>query len=530
LQVAAIETAVTEATMKTSTATIITGTAALLVSFSACGGGISLGSNDDQGPDDAGGAGHIGVAPGSGGDGSGTPTVDASISRSRPDASGSIDDASGSSDDSDGSTDGSGNPEGASGMGPGFAVHSSCGYTQVDPHNCGVCGHDCAGGACQAGVCVPLPPGVLASGVVAPTSVAVDASNVYWISEGEHSDGDGGVAGLVQVLKCAKTGCNNSPTLLASGQWDSVSIMTLFGASNDSKDTLHGLTVDGTNVYWATETALFACAIDGCNNSPTVLFTADTTIAAPPSVISVSAGTVYSVNEYGVFGCPASGCLGDGGGSSPPSDLLWNGQAQGVVIDSTSAYWNSNGSLLSCALGGCNRAPTLLMEPNALLQNESIGQIAEDDTYLYYTIGAPTSFQLGNGPGYVVTQSSSLALGPVFSCSKQGSASGATDLVGIGSTTERANPMGLATDGTNVYFTELGDGVAANATDVGRVGKCSVNGCTDSGTTIADHLENPRGIAIDDTNVYWADSGSGILDSNASLLLSVDGRIMTSAK
>jgi hypothetical protein len=522
LQVAAIETAVTEATMKTSTAAI-TGTAALLVSFSACGGGITLGSNDVP-LDDAGSPGHIGVTPGSSGDGSGQPTVDASMSRSKLDASGSIDDASGSSDDasgssanSDGSADGSG--EGAVGTGPGFAVHSSCGYTQVDPHNCGACGHDCAGGACQAGVCVPLPPGVLASGVIAPTSVAVDATNVYWISEGEHSDGDGGVTGLVEVLECAKTGCNNSPTLLASGQWDYFS----------AKDTLHGLASDGTNVYWATETALFACAVDGCNNSPTLLFNANTAVSAPPSVISVSAGTVYSANEWGVFGCPSSGCDGDGGGSSPPSDLLWNGSAQGVVIDSTSAYWNSNGALMSCALSGCNRAPTLLMEPSAVLQ-EPIGQIAEDDTYLYYTLGAPTLFQLGNGPGYVVAPSSGFVYGNVFSCSKQGSASGGTDLVGFEGTNALYNPLGLASDGTNVYFTELGDGVSANATDVGRVGKCSVNGCTDNGTTIADHLENPRGVAIDDTNVYWADSGSGILDSNASLLLSVDGRIMTSAK
>jgi hypothetical protein len=97
-------------------------------------------------------------------------------------------------------------------------------------------------------------------------------------------------------------------------------------------------------------------------------------------------------------------------------------------------------------------------------------------------------------------------------------------------TTELANPMGLATDGTNVYFTELGDGVSASATDVGRVAKCSVTGCTEGATAIADHLENPRGIAVDATNVYWADFGSGILDSNAQLLLSVDGRIMTSTK
>jgi hypothetical protein len=284
-------------------------------------------------------------------------------------------------------------------------------------------------------------------------------------------------------------------------------------------------------VYWATETALFACAIDGCNNSPTLLFDENTPVSAPPSVISVSAGTVYAADEYGVFGCAEGGCIEDGGVASPPSGLLWAGPVQGVVVDSTNAYWNSQGDLMSCALAGCNGAPTLLQEAFGAITGSTSGQIAEDDTYLYFVLGVPTSFQTGNGPGYIGTQTgasaSSVVFGNVFSCSKQGKESGGTNLV---EGAELANPLGLATDGTNVYFTELGNGLAANATDVGRVGKCSVNGCTGNGTTIADHLESPRGIAIDDTNVYWADSGSGILDSNASLLLSVDGRIMTSAK
>jgi hypothetical protein len=99
--------------------------------------------------------------------------------------------------------------------------------------------------------------------------------------------------------------------------------------------------------------------------------------------------------------------------------------------------------------------------------------------------------------------------------------------------------LGLATDGTSVYFTDLGNGVAAHVTNVGRVGKCAVTGCPADcsysdcpmlGTTIAGLLENPRGIAVDDANVYWADFGSGTLDSNAQFLLSVDGRIVTSPK
>ncbi len=354
---------------------------------------------------------------------------------------------------------------------------------------------------------MPLPPGVLASGLIAPTSVAVDANNVYWLSEGVHAAPDAGdLAGLVQVMKCAKTGCNNRPTVLAAGVWN---IFT-------GKDTLHGLTVDGTNVYWATEPALFACAIDGCNDSPTVLF--GTSNVATPSVISVSGGNVYAVSEYGVFGCATTGCEPDAGGGTGTSNVLWVGLAQGVLVDSTTAYWNSNGSILSCALGGCNGAPTLLDQTQY-----AIGQIAETGTYLYYTYGAPTAFQLGNGPGYAAIS----GLGGVQGFSKKGIASGGVAVVGMGGA---AAPLGLATDGTNVYFTDLGAAVAGNATDVGRVGKCSVAGCTGGGATIADHLENPRGVAVDDANVYWADFGSGTLDSNAQALLSVDGRIMTSSK
>jgi hypothetical protein len=491
--------------MKTSRTATIVWMVALLLILSACGGGISLGNNNGPSANDGGNpAGLVdGTTAPSADGGSERPAVDANLPPSRPDAGPPNDDASTSADAAD--------------LGL-YATRSDCGYTQVDPHNCGSCGHDCAGGACQAGVCVPLPPGVLASGVIAPTSVVVDANNVYWLSEGVYPDASAVATfdGLVQVMKCAKTGCNNRPTVLASGVWNFFT----------GKDTLHGLAVDGTGVYWATELSLFACAVDGCNNSPTMLF--PTANVPAPSVISAGGGVVYDVSEYGVFGCATSGCSGDGG--SGTSNVLWHGLAEGVLVDSTTAYWNDNGSLLACALGGCNGAPTLLDQPNVAVL-ESMGQIAQDNNYLYYTYGAPTAFQLGHGPGYIASPGQ---FAQVFSCSKKGIASGGTALLGMYEMSMGAilstSLLGLATDGTNVYFTDLGNGVASGATDVGRIAKCSVTGCMDLGTTIADHLQNPRGVAVDDANVYWADFGSGTLDSNKGLLLSVDGRIMTSPK
>src|SRR6516165_1729664 len=102
---------------------------ALFLVLSACGGGILLGNNDAPSADDGGNpAGHVRETTGSSADASNErPAVDASLRQSTPDAGPSNEDASVSSD--------------APGVGL-FATLSDCGYTQVDPHNCGSCGHD----------------------------------------------------------------------------------------------------------------------------------------------------------------------------------------------------------------------------------------------------------------------------------------------------------------------------------------------------------------------------------------------------
>jgi hypothetical protein len=123
--------------------------------------------------------------------------------------------------------------------------------TLGDLHNRGTCGHDCHGGACEAGACVPLPDGVLATGQESPLAIAVDATNVYWLNqspfEGPTSNG-GEYHPNGSVMKCAIAGCNNNPTILASG-W------TQPGASPVVSQSL---VVDSGMPYWVGNGAILS--------------------------------------------------------------------------------------------------------------------------------------------------------------------------------------------------------------------------------------------------------------------------------
>ena len=62
----------------------------------------------------------------------------------------------------------------------------------------------------------------------------------------------------------------------------------------------------------------------------------------------------------------------------------------------------------------------------------------------------------------------------------------------------------------NVYWTEFSDGNNTGAT--GSVKKCSISGCGKQPTIIAAGLNGTTALALDATNIYWAEYGTGAND------------------
>jgi hypothetical protein len=319
----------------------------------------------------------------------------------------------------------------------------------TDPHNCGACGVGCDGGACSSGACVPLPAQTLVTGLLQPVSIAVDATSVYWLDLGDTSGG-GGKLGYEwingRVMKCAVTGCGNTPTLLAAGWAHGGGLPAPPGS----------LAIDALNVYWA-GAGVMSCALSGCDCQPNPFGG----LGGGASGVTSAAGSVYWT-EYDVAEvgrCPPNGCRT----ASPFAKTT--GGPLGIVHDVSTLYWISvNGDLFSCPVSGCPASgPTLLMTPTAAGSEA----LAVDDQNIYWTNGNPAGY------------------GSVMQCAKASCGTTVTVLA-----SGRSSPMGIAVDATDVYWVESG------------IYKCAIGGCGGTPTRVAPGLVAGNAIALDASHIY----------------------------
>lgn len=114
---------------------------------------------------------------------------------------------------------GGGGAQTSSGGCGGAECDGTCTNLDDDPLNCGACGHDCFGGACDAGRCQPV---LLVGGEIGVHAIAVDEAHIYW-------------------------GYESDAHLIRRARVDGTEVETL---STTEHAQPFMMVVDGTHLYW----------------------------------------------------------------------------------------------------------------------------------------------------------------------------------------------------------------------------------------------------------------------------------------
>ena len=361
---------------------------------------------------------------------------------------------------------------------------------------------------------MPLPAGVLVTGLTAPiAAMAVDDANVYWLTQGLSTGPARNPGPIVdgQVMKCAIAGCDNHPTVLASG----LSLLPIQGLIPSS------LALVGTELYWVGQEmtqggVIYSCGTSGCNCSPSLIASG----LNDPVGLAVAGGRAFWT-EYDdglVESCASMGC--DGGPSLLASMQLG---PEGMVADAVSLYWTGyTGRLLRCALPDCAGGSSEIWHAQTgTLEAQTMG-VAVDATNLYWTnnvqqvltmpfsettatvlttLVAPGDFLGGSQPisvdptGVYVPANPGAGVDAVLSVPLTGGAAGT-----VATFASAFNGVpGIVSDGKNVYW----------ANNFGfAVMRAPVTGGT--AVTISCDVEKPEGIAQDATHVYWTTEGGSV--------------------
>ncbi len=240
-------------------------------------------------------------------------------------------------------------------------------------------------------------PVAIATGQIAPSAIALDAGNVYWVSSTRiRSVPKGG--GVAPKPVVDEDGSNPIFDLVISGPYvfytsnGFIAKCHLAAFCQRGSGGIYALTVGG-GPYVRLTTVPLDSFVYGTSNTGIVVKasttpTAVTQLAAGqdnPFDVVVDQSTVYWTNHNGAAGAVLSASLfPPDAGPNAPTHLASGGDPTAIVLDATSAtlYWIdfATGSILKCAKSGCNGQPTSVvagqLDPQDLAVNEG---------YVYWT-------------------------------------------------------------------------------------------------------------------------------------------------
>lgn len=298
-----------------------------------------------------------------------------------------------------------------------------CEPSPADPRACGICGRDCGGGECRDGECTPY---VIAEALPAPWYVAVDDASVYVTS---HVYRDAGTGALYALPK------------------DGGAIATL-AAFGDSFDLL----VDDTRIVVSSmwDESLYVLPKDASRGPRSVWDGGQTLDLARRD--DVTYFTSRGPLDHGVRAVTADER------TTHLASLVVNAEIEGVAVDATHVYWASRSGMIGRARrDGSERTDQWRTAPR-------VRRLTLDDDAVYWTSdssafraakdqGDPIALADRVGFGTIVVDARHAyitldAAGSVVRVNKQDG----TEVRVLASDLER--PMGLADDGTSIYFTE----------------------------------------------------------------------------
>ena len=372
-----------------------------------------------------------------------------------PTVNDSIGDAQGSD------ADGGGNPQDViQGDTP---IDSTCGANlQTDGKNCGNCGHDCLGGTCSGGVCQPVL--VTQSTALAPYAMVLSGTTLYFTNIRGTA-----IATVFSVDKTAVNGTANELNDYMNGY-----------TSPEMDGFPYGLAVQGTTFYTAlysnTGGAVWYGGVDSCATAGGCTKKTITQYGFNSYAVAANATSTFfgktDINDVYTLQ-KASLALG-----SPVTFATPASEINGVVADTNNVFYATGDGVFSCSTT-CNAT--------AITQGAGVDAelLALDSNNVYFTstpfMGTPTvqSVARGGGPPKLISS-------------------------------KPAVPFGVATDGVNIYFTDVGD---TTMPTTGAVYVCPVGGCSGAEVLLSTGAaagDNPRPIISDTNAIYWGTRGGAI--------------------